>query len=407
MFGVVLALFFASAALATAWPALRSRILLWASLLQLVILHKPVAAAGALGIWSVFHFMMQPRWSLWIRIPILAGLYVAPWLLARAMPGSVVLGIVLVAHMSTNLAYRAMLYAYEASAKRRLLQGAGYPGFLLYMTALPLGAFQAPPIGWAVMHQRLRTEADAELMKRGILQMGLGAIYLVLNRLGREHGLLLRHSEVLGAVEELNVLTMVAAANLLMIGLFLELIGQVHLAIGMLRVLGFDIGPGSDRPLLARNVLEFWRRWNIYYRDFLLTLGYYPVVNPLRRRPYLAVALGGAVTFLLSGFVHAVMEYMGNPARLGLFRFLEPHIEMGMLGLFVVVWMLKEAASARRWRSARRKGPPEGSPPWARVREAGSVACTLTVIGLIYTIFRRPFSGLMTEFLQALARPPW
>jgi D-alanyl-lipoteichoic acid acyltransferase DltB (MBOAT superfamily) len=54
--------------------------------------------------------------------------------------------------------------------------------------------------------------------------------------------------------------------------------------VGMVRVLGIDLGPSFDQPLRSASVLEWWRRWNTHFRDLLVELFYYPVVMRLRRR---------------------------------------------------------------------------------------------------------------------------
>jgi len=69
--------------------------------------------------------------------------------------------------------------------------------------------------------------------------------------------------------------------------------------VGMVRVLGIDLGPSFDQPLRAQSVNEWWRRWNTHFRDLLVELFYYPVVMRLRRRRKLAVVLGCASVFLV------------------------------------------------------------------------------------------------------------
>ncbi|MDQ3334615.1 MAG: hypothetical protein M4D80_05610 [Myxococcota bacterium] len=69
--------------------------------------------------------------------------------------------------------------------------------------------------------------------------------------------------------------------------------------VGMVRVLGIDLGPSFDQPLRSESVTEWWRRWNTHFRDLLVELFYMPVVMRFRRRRKLAVVLGCIATFLV------------------------------------------------------------------------------------------------------------
>jgi len=69
--------------------------------------------------------------------------------------------------------------------------------------------------------------------------------------------------------------------------------------VGMVRVLGIDLGPSFDQPLRSQSITEWWRRWNTHFRDLLVELFYYPVVMRLRRRRKLAVVLGCVAVFLV------------------------------------------------------------------------------------------------------------
>jgi D-alanyl-lipoteichoic acid acyltransferase DltB (MBOAT superfamily) len=69
--------------------------------------------------------------------------------------------------------------------------------------------------------------------------------------------------------------------------------------IGLVRVLGIDLGPSFDRPALARSVTEWWRRWNTHFRDLLVDIFYLPVVMRHRRAPVRGIVVGCAAVFLV------------------------------------------------------------------------------------------------------------
>lgn len=83
----------------------------------------------------------------------------------------------------------------------------------------------------------------------------------------------------------------------------LEACGIAGILVGMVRVLGIELGPSFDRPMLARSITEWWRRWNTHFRDLLVALFYYPVVLRHRRTPVRATVLGCAWVFLVGSIL--------------------------------------------------------------------------------------------------------
>ncbi len=82
-----------------------------------------------------------------------------------------------------------------------------------------------------------------------------------------------------------------------------EACGIAGILVGMVRVLGIELGPSFDRPLLATSITGWWRRWNTHFRDLLVALFYYPVVLRHRRTPVRATVLGCAWVFLVGSVV--------------------------------------------------------------------------------------------------------
>ena len=63
----------------------------------------------------------------------------------------------------------------------------------------------------------------------------------------------------------------------------LYLSGHAHILVGMIRLLGFDLKPVFDRPFLSRDIFEFYNRIMIYYREFLVTVFYFPLQLAFRK----------------------------------------------------------------------------------------------------------------------------
>jgi hypothetical protein len=67
------------------------------------------------------------------------------------------------------------------------------------------------------------------------------------------------------------------------IGLYLRVSGTFHLAIGILRLFGFALPETHFLYFLSSSVNDFWRRVNIYWKDYMLKLFYLPAYFRLRR----------------------------------------------------------------------------------------------------------------------------
>ena len=62
--------------------------------------------------------------------------------------------------------------------------------------------------------------------------------------------------------------------------LYLRVSGQFHLIVGMLHLFGFNLPETHHRYFLASSFTDFWRRINIYWKDFMMKVFYYPGVLP-------------------------------------------------------------------------------------------------------------------------------
>jgi hypothetical protein len=136
--------------------------------------------------------------------------------------------------------------------------------------------------------------------------------------------------------------------------LYLRVSGQFHLIIGILHLYGFALPETHRLFFLSSSFTDFWRRINIYWKDFMMKLVYYPSFFRLRRRGG-TVALVGATTavFLVTWLLHAYQWFW----ILGRFPITVPDtLFWAILGALVVVTALREAKrgrdralGARRW----------------------------------------------------------
>ena len=66
--------------------------------------------------------------------------------------------------------------------------------------------------------------------------------------------------------------------------LYLRVSGQFHVIVGMLHLFGFNLPETHHEYFLSSSFTDFWRRINIYWKDFMTKLFYYPAYFALRKQ---------------------------------------------------------------------------------------------------------------------------
>jgi hypothetical protein len=98
----------------------------------------------------------------------------------------------------------------------------------------------------------------------------------------------------------------VAGCILGMYLLYLRVSGTFHLIVGLLHMFGFNLPETHHLYLLASSFTDFWRRINIYWKDFVMKLFFYPAHFALRRiGPIRALSVATILTFLATWVLHS------------------------------------------------------------------------------------------------------
>lgn len=232
--------------------------------------------------------------------------------------------------------FRMMLYLYEikhAETPPRLADGLGY----FFM--LPNWCFLHFPVVDYRAYVRGAFAAPVHTLYRsGLRLMTLGTVQLLLYRLVY-HELLVGPEEVRGP----SGLALHMVGNYL---LYLRVAGQFHMAAGIMHLFGHGLPETHHNFLLASSFTDYWRRVNIYWKDFMVRLVFNPVAMRLRRRPrWLSLLAATAAVFLATWALHAYQSYWlrgawGVGLTDGLF--------WGILGLLVAVNVQINAAFPAR-----------------------------------------------------------
>lgn len=152
--------------------------------------------------------------------------------------------------------------------------------------------------------------------------------------------------------------------------LYLNVSGMFHVIVGMLRLFGFGLPETFHRYYLATSFSDFWRRVNIYWKDFIMKIFFYPMFFRVRRLGQTqAIVLATAVSFFATWALHSYQFFWlrGVPLLTA-----PDTIFWAVLGALVVANSVVDAQ--KKPRRARR----------SRAREAAATAAA--TVGVFFTI---------------------
>lgn len=232
--------------------------------------------------------------------------------------------------------FRLMVYLYDLehdNQPRNVIRSLSY-FFLLPNFCFPL----FPVIDYKTFCRSHYNADPLGIYQKGLDWMVRGALHLVLYRLVYYHYYIDTAKVAYGSDVTLFMVT-----NVL---LYLRVSGQFHLAIGLLHLFGFNLPETNRKYFLASSFTDYWRRVNIYWKDFILKLFYYPTSFRLKRwGPVRALVAATAFCFLVTWFLHAYQTFWIS----GRFQITaQDSVFWGVLGLLVVANSLCEATKGRK-----------------------------------------------------------
>src|SRR5262249_33940704 len=168
-----------------------------------------------------------------------------------------------------------------------------------YFFMLPNVCFPLFPVVDYKTFRRNYYDSDPyKIYQSGIEWMTRGVIHLILYRFVYYY-LTLAPAEVNGPRD---LIQFVITTFLL----YLRISGQFHLIVGMLHLFGFRLPETHHLYYLASSFTDFWRRINIYWKDFMMKVFYYPMYFRLRTHgTTLAVVLATVFVFFATWLLHA------------------------------------------------------------------------------------------------------
>jgi D-alanyl-lipoteichoic acid acyltransferase DltB (MBOAT superfamily) len=99
-------------------------------------------------------------------------------------------------------------------------------------------------------------------------------------------------------------ITLIVASIIYVFQIYADFSGYTDMALGFAKMLGFNLMPNFNRPLLAKSVTEFWRRWHMSLSTWFGEYFYNPIAIAKRDWNEWSVIYASFVTFTVLGFWH-------------------------------------------------------------------------------------------------------
>ncbi len=198
--------------------------------------------------------------------------------------------------LASMFMFRLMIYLYDRKHQKAKFS---FQHTLAYFFMLPNIVFPLfPVVDYSTFCRAYYDGGRHQIYQKGINLMLLGIIQLMIYRYLYYYWTIAPED-----VRSLSQLAQFIAANYLLV---LWLVGLFTLVVGMLHLFGFNLPKPMQRFFLAPNFTEYWRQANVYWKDFMQKVFFYPVYFKLRKMaatPRLLIAM--VIVFICTWFFHA------------------------------------------------------------------------------------------------------
>ena len=225
---------------------------------------------------------------------LLAGTAVLAAMRVEALP--VPWNVALWPVLGSMFVLRTILYLYDLRHEGRSWS----PAYALaYFFVLPNVCWPLFPLIDFKTFRRTHDRGEEEWVAQvGLRWMARGLVQLILYRAVYSYATI--------APSEVTTIADLARFVVTSFALYLRVSGIFHVAAGMLHLFGFDLPETHHQYFLSSGVNDFWRRINIYWKDFMLKLFFYPAYFRLRRAgATTALVVATLYVVVMTWFLHA------------------------------------------------------------------------------------------------------
>ncbi|MBA3562431.1 MAG: hypothetical protein H0W33_00180 [Gammaproteobacteria bacterium] len=304
------------------------------SLIGIVLVLGPVSAIWLIAIVTAFIAICHLPVPLGSRITILLAAGAALFffrLRGWGVPWSETAWPII----ASILMFRVIVYLYDLHHEKTRPSARWS---LSYFFLLPNVCFPLfPVVDFKKFRQTYYSEPAPVVYGRGMSWIFRGVYQLILYRIVYQF-VVIPPEEVFNAAQLLHF---IVSSYLL----YLRVSGLFHLIVGVLLLFGFNLPETHKKYYLASSFNDFWRRINIYWKDFMMKIFYYPIyfkVKGLGATPALIIAT--VAVFFATWLLHAYQWFWLR----GTFLFeLHDLLFWSVLGVLVVLNSLREIKYGR------------------------------------------------------------
>jgi len=196
--------------------------------------------------------------------------------------------------------FRLIVYLYDV---KHLSGPARLSDFLSYFFLLPNYYFLLFPVIDFKTFRKSYFQRDIHTVaQQGVWWIIRGTVQLLLYRL-------VYQLEAIFVTPRVAVSTSVVARIFLGFLLYLQVSGQFHIIVGMLHLFGYDLPETNRKYLLSHSISDFWRRINIYWKDFMVKICYLPAYFKLRRKGELRAQVVATILVFLATWALHVYQF--------------------------------------------------------------------------------------------------
>ncbi|MEP0841272.1 MAG: hypothetical protein HRF43_01015, partial [Phycisphaerae bacterium] len=332
---------------------------------------KAGAGRGALliGLACAIVALCRLRMNFWTKALLVAGVgaVLAVFRSGYGAPDSLA---VLWPILGSMFMFRVIIYLYDVQHEK---EPPGFVRSLAYFLMLPNVCFPFFPVVDYRTYARGHYNEDALVIyQKGLNWMARGVVQLILYRVVYYHFAM----ETAHVGDGRDVVHCLAVTMLK----YLMVSGHFHLVIGLLHLFGFNLPETNRRYFLAASFTDYWRRVNIYWKDFILKVFYNPTYFRFKGRgPTFALVVATAFSFLVTWALHSYQSFWIS----GTFLLKsQDALFWGVLGLLVIANSLREARKGR----ARSLTP--RAPTWPeRLGLAARTAGTFALLSVLWSLW--------------------
>lgn len=228
--------------------------------------------------------------------------------------------------------FRIVIYLYDLTSGKGPKDAASR---LSYFFMLPNVVFPFfPVVDFTHWGRSQGMRPDLETAQRGMVWLMIGTLHLILYRVFNYY-----LSFGPESVDGFGQFLWYAITNF---GLYLKISGLFHTILGCLYLFGFALPETHTRFYLSFSFIEFWRRINIFWKDFMQKTVFNPVFTAARRRSAThrnALLIATGAVFVVTWATHAYQWFWLR----GTLLLSGPDILFWtLLGIFLVVQMVSE-----------------------------------------------------------------